>query len=77
MASSHGIKRRKARADWSQRVGWSNLQFQRRQPFLYNAGIPTKIDAQQAIAHNKVMVLDGETVVTGFFKKTNLAVAET
>jgi phosphatidylserine/phosphatidylglycerophosphate/cardiolipin synthase-like enzyme len=28
--------------------------------FLYNAGIPTKIDAQQAIAHNKVMVFDGE-----------------
>jgi len=24
----------------------------------YNAGIPVKIDAQHAIAHNKVMIID-------------------
>jgi len=28
--------------------------------FLYNQGIPVKIDAQYAIAHNKVMIIDGE-----------------
>jgi phosphatidylserine/phosphatidylglycerophosphate/cardiolipin synthase-like enzyme len=28
--------------------------------FLYNQGIPVKIDAQHAIAHNKVMIIDGE-----------------
>jgi phosphatidylserine/phosphatidylglycerophosphate/cardiolipin synthase-like enzyme len=35
--------------------------------FLYNHGIPVKIDAQHAIARNKVMIIDGETVVTGSF----------
>ena len=29
--------------------------------FLFNAGIPVKIDAQQVITHNKVMIIDGET----------------
>ncbi len=33
--------------------------------FLVNVGIPVRIDAQHAIAHNKVMVIDGATVVTG------------
>lgn len=28
--------------------------------FFFNAGIPVKIDAQHAIAHNKVMIIDGE-----------------
>ena len=32
--------------------------------FLYNSGILTKIDTQHAIAHNKVMVIDGESVIT-------------
>ena len=41
--------------------------------FLYNSGIPTKIDAQHAIAHNKVMVIDGETVITGSFNFTRAA----
>lgn len=41
--------------------------------FLYNAGIPVKIDAKHAIAHNKVMVIDGETVITGSFNFTNAA----
>jgi phosphatidylserine/phosphatidylglycerophosphate/cardiolipin synthase-like enzyme len=30
--------------------------------FLYNQGIPVKIDAQHAIAHNKVMIIDGESL---------------
>jgi len=31
------------------------------------AGIPTFVDASPRIAHNKVMVIDGETVLTGSF----------
>jgi phosphatidylserine/phosphatidylglycerophosphate/cardiolipin synthase-like enzyme len=41
--------------------------------FLFNVGIPVKIDAQHAIAHNKVMVIDGETVITGSFNFTKAA----
>ena len=36
--------------------------------FVAHAGIPTLIDAKHAIAHNKVMVIDGETVVDGQFQ---------
>lgn len=41
--------------------------------FLFNAGIPTKIDAQHAIAHNKVMIIDREIVITGLFNFTKAA----
>jgi phosphatidylserine/phosphatidylglycerophosphate/cardiolipin synthase-like enzyme len=41
--------------------------------FLFNAGIPTKIDAKHTIAHNKVMVIDGEMVITGSFNFTKAA----
>ncbi len=41
--------------------------------FLYNQGIPVKIDAQHTIAHNKVMIIDGETVITGSFNFTKAA----
>lgn len=41
--------------------------------FLVNAGIPTLIDAQHAIAHNKVMVIDEQTVITGSFNFTKAA----
>jgi phosphatidylserine/phosphatidylglycerophosphate/cardiolipin synthase-like enzyme len=41
--------------------------------FFFNAGIPVKIDSQHAIAHNKVMVIDGETVITGSFNFTKKA----
>jgi phosphatidylserine/phosphatidylglycerophosphate/cardiolipin synthase-like enzyme len=41
--------------------------------FFYNSGIPVKIDSQHAIAHNKVMVIDGETVITGSFNFTKAA----
>lgn len=34
------------------------------------AGIPVVIDAQPAIAHNKVMILDGVSVITGSFNFT-------
>ena len=41
--------------------------------FLVNMGIPTKIDDKHAIAHNKVMVIDGSTVITGSFNFTKSA----
>lgn len=41
--------------------------------FLINQGIPTWIDYKVAIAHNKVMVIDGETVITGSFNFTSAA----
>ena len=41
--------------------------------FLANQGVPTMIDAAHAIAHNKVMVIDGETVLTGSFNFTKAA----
>jgi phosphatidylserine/phosphatidylglycerophosphate/cardiolipin synthase-like enzyme len=41
--------------------------------FLYNVGIPVKIDAQHTIAHNKVIVVDGEIVITGSFNFTKAA----
>lgn len=41
--------------------------------FLANQGIPTKIDAQHAIAQNKVMVIEGGTVITGSFNFTKAA----
>ena len=41
--------------------------------FLAHAGIATLIDGVHAIAHNKVMVIDGETVITGSFNFTTAA----
>ena len=41
--------------------------------FLHNMGIPTWIDARHSIAHNKIMVIDGATVITGSFNFTKAA----
>ena len=41
--------------------------------FLANAGIPTFIDDKHAIAHNKIMIIDRETVITGSFNFTKAA----
>ncbi len=41
--------------------------------FIAHGGIPVLIDANHAIAHDKVMVIDGETVITGSFNFTNAA----
>jgi phosphatidylserine/phosphatidylglycerophosphate/cardiolipin synthase-like enzyme len=41
--------------------------------FLTNAGIPTYIDSVHAIAHNKIMVIDKEFVITGSFNFTKAA----
>ncbi len=35
--------------------------------FFKEAGIPTFIDDKYAMAHNKIMVIDGRTVITGSF----------
>jgi phosphatidylserine/phosphatidylglycerophosphate/cardiolipin synthase-like enzyme len=41
--------------------------------FLANAGIPVLIDAEHAIAHNKVIVIDDRTVLTGSFNFSKAA----
>jgi phosphatidylserine/phosphatidylglycerophosphate/cardiolipin synthase-like enzyme len=41
--------------------------------FVARAGIPTFIDAKHAIAHNKIMVIDGYEILTGSFNFTKAA----
>jgi phosphatidylserine/phosphatidylglycerophosphate/cardiolipin synthase-like enzyme len=41
--------------------------------FLANSGIPTFIDDAHAIAHNKIMIIDQVTVITGSFNFTKAA----
>lgn len=41
--------------------------------FTAHAGIVTWIDAAHAIAHNKIMIIDDETVITGSFNFTQQA----
>ena len=41
--------------------------------FLANSKIPTFIDARHAIAHNKIMIVDQDTVITGSFNFTKAA----
>jgi phosphatidylserine/phosphatidylglycerophosphate/cardiolipin synthase-like enzyme len=41
--------------------------------FVANAGIPTYIDAKHAIAHNKIMIIDQATIITGSFNFTKAA----
>lgn len=41
--------------------------------FLMNMEIPPLIDSQHAIAHNKIMIIDGKTVITGSFNFTKAA----
>lgn len=54
--------------DKSQRTGkYSSADF------LKNAGVETVIDDKHAIAHNKVIVIDGQTVVTGSFNFSKAA----
>lgn len=42
-------------------------------PFLSDRGVQVKIDATRGIAHNKVMIIDGEIVITGSFNFTKNA----
>lgn len=41
--------------------------------FLNNQGIKTHIDDNHAIAHNKVIIIDGRTVITGSFNFSSAA----
>lgn len=41
--------------------------------FLANMRIPTYIDGQHAIAHNKIIIIDGSTTITGSFNFTKAA----
>lgn len=41
--------------------------------YLSESGVPTYIDDKHAIAHNKIIIIDGETVITGSFNFTNSA----
>ena len=41
--------------------------------FLAHNNVPTLIDAQHAIAHNKIMIIDGYLVLTGSFNFTKAA----
>jgi phosphatidylserine/phosphatidylglycerophosphate/cardiolipin synthase-like enzyme len=41
--------------------------------FTAHAGIPTYIDSAHAIAHNKIMIIDKEVIITGSFNFTKAA----
>lgn len=41
--------------------------------FVAHAGIPTYIDDRHAIAHNKIMIIDRNTLITGSFNFTKAA----
>jgi len=41
--------------------------------FVAHTDIPTYIDSAHAIAHNKIMIIDSETVITGSFNFTTAA----
>lgn len=41
--------------------------------YLRNHRVPVLIDSEHAIAHNKVMIIDGQTVITGSFNFTKEA----
>ena len=41
--------------------------------YLFNHGVPVYIDRAHAIAHNKVMLIDGRVILTGSFNFTKAA----
>ncbi len=41
--------------------------------YLLAARVPTWLDAAYQIAHNKIIIIDGETVITGSFNFTRSA----
>jgi phosphatidylserine/phosphatidylglycerophosphate/cardiolipin synthase-like enzyme len=45
-------------------------------PVLVEGGVTPLIDSQHAIAHNKVMLVDGHTILTGSFNFTHQAEVE-
>ncbi|MBF0458278.1 MAG: phospholipase D family protein [Nitrospirae bacterium] len=68
------VKARKAGVNIAIILDKSNLSDQYNAGiFTSNAGIPTYIDSLHNIAHNKVMIIDRETVITGSFNFTRSA----
>lgn len=54
--------------DRSNRTGrYSGLRF------LTNANVPTSVDGKHAIAHNKIILIDDDTILTGSFNFTQAA----
>jgi len=47
--------------------------FYSKSKFFQEAGIPVTIDSAYHIAHNKIIIVDGETVITGSFNFTKSA----
>ena len=43
--------------------------------FLTNAHVPASVDCRHAIAHNKIIIIDDEVVITGSFNFTKAAQA--
>lgn len=41
--------------------------------FFVHTGVPTYIDSQHAIAHNKIIIIDSSTLITGSFNFTKAA----
>ena len=41
--------------------------------YLFSAGVPVFIDDRHAIAHNKVIILDGKSLITGSFNFSKAA----
>lgn len=41
--------------------------------FFVNSGVPTLVDDKHAIAHNKIMIIDGHRILTGSFNFTKAA----
>ena len=41
--------------------------------FFFNQGVPTFIDADHAIAHNKLILIDDDTIITGSFNFSRAA----
>ncbi len=66
-AHKRGVKA-KVLLDRSQQRGKGN-----KIDLLVDAGIPVSVDTKHAIAHNKVMIIDGITVITGSFNFTAAA----
>jgi phosphatidylserine/phosphatidylglycerophosphate/cardiolipin synthase-like enzyme len=56
----------------SARVGKSGSRYSAA-TYLTNAGISVWVDTKVAMAHNKVMIIDGATVITGSFNFTAAA----
>ena len=44
-----------------------------RAAFFHNMGVPTFIDADHTIAHNKIILIDDDTIITGSFDFTTAA----